>query len=228
MTEKNFSRRSMLKGIGVGGSMTVLPGVASAREGDDPDFARPAPRRVEELRSTYMDPAAVDRVVEAHAADVLEELEAEGYLDEASVDALPTETIHDDKRALPPEERLEGAAVDAITWDGEETAVISASVNTDTHSVSVYVQPERGESYAFVEKPDGTVRTVTTGTDCCPNGTWSMTSCSPTGCQDMSLFGMHWELECCCSGRCENYRCGYTCKFKSSGCFCPGGDDFPC
>ncbi|AEN05003.1 hypothetical protein Halar_1254 [halophilic archaeon DL31] len=101
------------------------------------------------MEKQYLNPEAREQAVDRHASGLLEELTQRGILEQDSVDALPLETFTQ-RRHIPSDfdKRLNG--VTSVGRDGERTALLMISEQNEEYTIGIYVQPERGVSYANV------------------------------------------------------------------------------
>lgn len=203
-SNNSISRRRVLEGLGTGAAALGTIGSASARQSNELESAT---RR--SLARRYESPSLSRTLVADHGRETLEMLAEHGYLEDASVDRLPLDTHFEERTAIRPESPRNGFAVTAIEADGVATAHITVSFATESHDVALYVQPERGTSYAVVVEESGREvfvhpeATEPMDDDCSYNYT----------CGDVcDSYGRQWNIEekCCPGLGCETT--GRTCS----------------
>lgn len=150
-TGKQFPRRNVLKKIGttaaVGAGLGFSSGSASAIEMKG------------SLQRRYQSPDVLQAAFRQHADGIVETLRAEGLASESfDLDSLTFEVSSDDGLVDPSYE--DGTAqVAAVKEQGTFTAVGSVSTSSNGNEISLFVQPEREEAYAFVD-PSGSEETL--------------------------------------------------------------------
>lgn len=104
------------------------------------------------LRSRYETHAAVQRVLDSHASDLLDRLEAADLLPTADVSEL--DAFATDSDAVADADAVEVmSTVDHRT--GVETAVVRVTQRTEDADLDLFVLPEAGRSYATVDQRGG-------------------------------------------------------------------------
>jgi hypothetical protein len=191
------SRRRVLGAIGATAGAVAASGVASAA--DTASF-QAGLARAQEVKAGYGSSAAVEAAVEAHAADLTDQLADRGLLDAGDASALalaePTTSVAEYHAAL---DRGEPAVhVDALeTDDGVLTAHISASVWTDQGRLSVHVQPGTGEAHAMLRDGDGGGTLFSDGDVGTAKDCWyECSACEKTWCSSDAPY-REYEKYCC-------------------------------
>lgn len=141
--DDSFDRRHILKAIGgaaAGGASLAASGVASAERS--------------ELEKRYDDRASLLDAFREHAADLPAALADAGVVDEEfDFERLDVEVDPAATKVRPTDD--DGRAGVTVTQArGPRSALGMISTSTDDHGITLYVQPQRDESYAVVE-PEG-------------------------------------------------------------------------
>lgn len=203
----SFDRRTVLQTIGA----TALLGVGTvAASGSESTIE--VKRR---LTAAYADEDRLRAALAEHAGAVVATLREEGFLGAGfDVAALNLE-LDPDAGGVAPTAADGRAGVSAVVRDGTATALGMVSTSSEDHDVSLYVQPQREEAYAFVEPKGGGDRLVVTAGDVEPLG-WSYTSCEGC-CMTETVTKVTWN----CTDACRVYDtdCGCSC-----GCYSPSCD----
>lgn len=193
----SMDRRSVLKAVGA----SAVGGVAFS--GSAIASQHPAPERLTRIKARFADPVAARETVAEHADVLLDELADRGVLATASVSAFPAGEL------LTPgtySHADEGATVRGARIDGEWDAEVATSTETESHTVELVVQPNRGRSYALVDPKDG-------------GDTYRLTS-DQTG--DVSIeTHCHYESQCLSYFACNS---GSYCQRQERHCCDDDGD----
>lgn len=124
------------------------------------------------------------------------------------MDHLPLDTHLAERASLAPGEDRSGFAVTAVETHGVATALVTVTFSAGGDDVALYVQPERGTSYATVVEESG--REVFLH----PEAAEPMDDCSYNyTCGDVcDSYGRQWNVEekCCVGLGCETT--GRTCS----------------
>lgn len=149
MSEKtDTTRRELLEKIGSVG----VAGAALSTVGSRNVEARMKERNA--LLDEYRDEVRLRRTLVEQASTLEKTLVDEGFVptdfDFESTDFTTDEEI----KHIDPTAQSDATQVATTRVDGEQTAVILHPVETDTHSIHVYVQPEREHAYARVTSKD--------------------------------------------------------------------------
>jgi len=197
------TRRNVLRRLGaaaaVGAGLGATTGTATAIE------------TKHRLSQAYSDEEELRAAFERHGDGLRDALVAEGVVGsnfdfgDLAFDVDPDET------GLEPSAADGVAGVTAFREDGEFTAFGSVSTSTDTHELALFVQPQRGKTYALAEPKAGDRRIGVT-----ESGT-STESCQYTECESCCDENYRTEKtydccieECCCvviDSSCECFDC---------------------
>lgn len=196
--EKTFDRRSVLKTVGAS-AMTGLAvtGSASAQTLPTSEMNR--------VEAAYSDSVRAQWTVAEHADTVLAELADRGYLDTRGAEAFDFSAVGTDSK---------DASVMSLFKDDQATAEVKATVETETHEVTVVVHPQLGESYASA-KPLADADPITVrdeGGDVSTQGCWTESRCT---CDPCDLNTCVYEERTCCDGLSDGVDCG---NWSDSGC----------
>ena len=201
--EDAFDRRSILKGIGsaaAGGAALAAPGIAAAEE--------------PELERRYADEAGLREAFREHAADLPAALAEAGVVSDAfDFDRLAFE-VDPDATGMQPTDPDGRAGVTVTRALGPRSALGMISTSTDAHDISLYVQPQRDESYAVVEPKDDGDRFIVTD-----EGDVTTTGCAGYTCTCERCYnpnGVMYYVE-------EYYECNYDCTdcwVEDTSCEC--------
>lgn len=192
MSEENtFDRRNVLKHIGgaAAGSLAVASsGLASAENA--------------ELEERYAGREGLLDAFGEHAADLPPALAEAGVVsEEFDFDRLDFE-VDPDATKMKPTDADGRAGVTVVRGSGTPTALGMVSTSADDHEISLYVQPQRGESYAFVEPKGDGDRFVVTDDDEVTTLGCTYKSCTCERCYNPQ--GVMWYYE-------EEYHCNTSC-----------------
>jgi hypothetical protein len=189
--DKHLDRRSVLKAIGttavVGAGLGSVTGSAVAQSEAD------------QLARNYDDETRLRFAFEQHAGGVRQTLVDEGIVAEDFDFGTLEFDLDSGAKGLEPtaEDRLAG--VTGLV-DGPTSAFGFVSTSSDTHEISLYVQPERDDAYALVEPLGGGERLLVQESSVSPTG------CTYTECQN----------ECCTEDYKEKYY--YDCDSNCQNC----------
>lgn len=200
--DNRLDRRSVLKTIG---SAAVAGVGVSATTG-----TVAAVQTKRRLTRAYSDETRLRFAFEQHGEGLRQTLVDEGFVAEDFEFGALDFDVDPEVIGVEPtaDDRLAGVA--AITQDGTATAFASVSTSSDTHDISLFVQPERDEAYALVEPKGGGDRVLVTEDEVSPQG------CSYEGCTtdccggDKEAYYKTWD----CDSNCEN------CKVVDASCTC--------
>jgi hypothetical protein len=201
-SEREASRRTVLRTVGAAGLAAAATGSASAQDTDLGAMASVADR--------YAAPSAAREAATEHAGRVLSELADRGYLDAGDASAFDFSPVGTDR---------DGARTMSLRMDGTVTAQIAATRSTDGHEITLVVRPELGESYASVKPTDGgsglTVRDD--GGDVGTQGCWTESRCT---CEVCDLNSCIYQERNCCDGLSDGVDCGSWSDEGCCGCCC--------
>lgn len=191
--DNQFNRRSVLKtvgsaavaGIGLGASSNSVAAVETKRR----------------LTRAYSDERRLRAAFEQHAEDIRRTLVAENFVAEEFAFSDLTIDIDPNESGLDPTAEDGRAGVTGVTEDGTATAFASVSTSSETHELTLFVQPERDEAYALVEPADGGDRMLVTDSEVRPQG------CIKDECTTD-----------CCGGDKESYLKQYECDVNCENC----------
>ena len=200
--EFGINRRSVLKRVGaVAASGAALAGAASGQA----DARR--------LEAQYDDPVRLSNAFDEHAADLPAALVEAGVVREAfDFEGLDFE-VDSGVNGLEPADADGVAGVTTAPIEGSPTALGMVSTSSDTHEISLFVQPEYDKSYAIVEsKSDGDQLLISDDGDVTPLG------CTYTTCGDYECYPGSWpncpETTWVCDHNCQN------CEAYETECEC--------
>lgn len=200
-THDELDRRSMLRAVGTSAITGIaLTGNAAAQQ-------RTTRKQLQQIRSTYDDPSAVEQAIRTTAGGLLSNLSERGLLSEGTVSELD----------------VDDADVKTVHIDGIASARIGVTTTIDSHDLTVVVFPEAEQSRAYVDPADGEAYgltadgSVTTSNDCC---CYNEYKCSDVLCEDNpSLLYPYqsYSRECCecpCGGDrvCEDWEPNNCCR----------------
>lgn len=190
--DKHFDRRSVLKSIGATAAASIgLSATATSAAAEEAD----------RIAHNYADETRLRFAFEQHAEGLKRTLVAEGFVAEdfefGSLDFELDESVN----GLHPKSADGLAGVTGAVEGGTPTAFAVVSASSDTHEISMVVQPERDEAYAFVEPEDSDDRFVVTDSEVTPQG------CAYDQCQDT-----------CCSATTRK-RYIYNCDADCQNCY---------
>lgn len=202
--DTEFDRRSVLKTIGAtalaGAGLGAVSGSAAAIESK------------RQLTRGYHDEFRLRTAFEQHGAGLRETLLDAGFVAEdfdfRSVDF----ELDADVTGLEPSSDDRRAGVTAVYEEGTMTAFGMVSTSSDTHDISLYVQPERDEAYALVEPKSGDDRFIVTESGVSPQGCSYQTcgSCCADGYSTLKTYN--------CDSNCRN------CSLYDTDCGCSDDD----
>ncbi|USZ68581.1 hypothetical protein NGM10_02290 [Halorussus salilacus] len=200
MSEENtLNRRNVLKQLGgaAAGSLAIASsGVASAEKPD--------------LEERYAGRASLREAFRDHAADLPAALADAGVVSEEFDFEQVDFAVDPDATKVRPTDADGRAGVTVVAASGPRSALGMISTSTDDHDISLYVQPQREESYAFVEpKDDGDRFVVTDDGDEVTTLECTYKSCSCERCYNPDGVMYYYE---------EEYRCNTDC----TDCFVEG------
>lgn len=142
------TRRELLEKIGSVG----VAGVALSTVGSKNVEARVQERQA--LLEKYQNEARLRRTLVEQASTLKNTLVDEGFVS-TDFDFESTDfTTDEEVEHIDPTANTDVTQVATTRLDGEQTAVILHPVETETHSIRVYVQPEREHTYARVTSKD--------------------------------------------------------------------------
>lgn len=203
-SDDQFDRRSVLKILGAtavaGAGLGVASGLGAARTRKDA-HAR-----------AYADERRLRTVFAQHGEGLRQTLVDEGVLPRDFDFGSVSFDVDDDVRSLEPVGEDRHASVTAHDVRGTRTAILALSKRTDSHDVTLYVQPERDEAYAVVEPQDSDERFVATE-DAVTTADCDFDVCTNSCCDSYSATEEHWDCQEEAGG------CG-NCYVTDLGCNC--------
>ena len=209
MSEENsgFDRRSVLKALGttamVGAGLGAAAGSGAARVDDD-EFAK-----------AYADETRLRFAFAQHAEGVRRTLADEGFVAEDFDFWSLRFDIDEDVEGIDPTTDDRVAGVSSLLDHGEPTAFGMVSTSSDTHEISLYVQPHRDEAYALVEPKGGDERFIVKDSEVTPQGC-TYKSCSNDCCSDLTSYRYQYDCGSDCRD-CVVYR--KWCECEDSTCY---------
>lgn len=187
---ERFDRRTLLKTIGstavAGIALGATSGAAAAVETDD------------RLARAYSDERRLKIAFQQHGEDLRTTLVDEGFVSEDFDFGALSFDIDESATGLDPTDEDHVAGVTSTTQEGTTTAFASVSTSSDTHEISLFVQPERDKAYALVESKASGERVMVFDSDVSPAGCLK-DKCTSDSCST------------CYSVR-ETYDCGDDCQ----------------
>ncbi|WP_152419158.1 hypothetical protein [Natrinema gari] len=218
------SRRKVLRTMGTSGAVATGIAVSSNTVSARSEYES----ELQKLEQKYDSKQSIQRAIDEHSLATLQLLSKHDIIDKPSSSSLPlgqSINIADVESA----QNRDGFAVTSIVEDGEATGFIAISHTTDDRDLSLYVQPEREESYAYVRDDEGTKLfqsksredepsessedgTVTTLQDC--SEVCYESRCTNRDCYVIWNVGVDYK---CCVDENGNEECNRT---GSSGCQC--------
>ena len=198
--DKRFDRRSVLKAIGttavVGAGLGASTGNVAAIE------------TKQRLTEAYHDEMRLRTAFARHGAGLRANLVEEGFVSEDFEFASVGVDLDADVTGLEPSADDRLAGVTAVFEEGTATAFGMLSTSSDTHEISLFVQPERDLAYAMAEPKDGGDRVIVTESDVTPTGCsyQSCGSCCTTDYKTLKTYDCDpdctncqlWDTECSC------------------------------
>ncbi|WP_158058672.1 hypothetical protein [Halorussus halophilus] len=195
--EKTFDRRSMLKTVGA----SAAAGLAATGSVS----ATVPTSEMNHVEAAYSDSVRAQWAVAEHADTVLAELADRGYLDARGADAFDFSAVGTDAK---------DASVMSLYKDERATAEVKASVETETHEVTVVVHPQLGESYASA-KPLADADPITVRDEGGEVTTEACVTESRCTCDPCDLNSCVYQERTCCT----NYGDGTDCTaWSDEGC----------
>lgn len=188
--DKQLDRRSVLKTIGSAAILSTGVGLAST-----PAAAQKADR----IARNYDDPTRLRFAFAQHAEGVRQTLIEEGLVSEDFDFGSLEFDLDPNADGLEPTAEDHRAGVSGVV-DGTLSAFGFVSTSSDTHDISLYVQPERDEAYALVEPLGSNERFLVRESSVSPTG------CAYTECQN----------ECCSEDYKKKYY--YDCNSQCTDC----------
>jgi hypothetical protein len=185
-----LDRRSVLKALGT--TAAVGTGLAASTGSAAAQVAR-----------TYGDESSLRAAFEAHGGDLRDTLVAEGIVSEDFAFGDLSFSIDPDATGLAPTAEDGLASVGVSSGNGPTSALGVVSTSSDTHDISLYVQPQRGEAYARVVPQDGGDTLKVSGDGVTPEG------CEYTKCVDDGD---------CTSSYCYTKKEYYSCDSSCNNC----------
>lgn len=194
-----FDRRTVLKRIG-----TAATGAAT--------FAASAQAR--DLEGQYDDRASLLGAFDEHAADLPAALVDAGVVDEEFDFGELDVEFDPELTGMRPTEVDGVAGVTVAYGQGPATALGMISTSTDDHEISLYVQPQRDESYAVVEPADGGDRFVVTDVGDVTTLGCAGWNCTCERCDNPNGAIYYWEEYIECNADCTD------CWVQDTSCSC--------
>lgn len=203
--DKQFDRRSVLKTIG----STAVAGIAlGATSGSAAAIKTP-----HHLETAYSDPTRLRFAFAQHGEGVRQTLIENGIVAEDFDFGDLTFGVDTSVNGLEAEAADHSATVTAHTVEGTMTAIGAVSTSTDTHDITLYVQPERDEAYAFVDPKNSDERFVATDSELEPSSCgWA--ECTSNCCAEDTATKEYWECTIDGSGNCTD------CFISDTACSC--------
>ncbi|WP_367176316.1 hypothetical protein [Haloarcula rubripromontorii] len=222
------TRRNLLKKMSAGAvvsSTVTISGteVVSAEE------VEKQKREIDQITEEYEDVDTAQNTFENNSQDVLEMLKSGGYLESSGLSQFPALDQHHTKFSERTDTILTttmGSEKKVGTNTGNRSALLGVTTKRENVSVKLYVLPDSGYSYAYVEKgekriivdptsgprPAGAVNKTCTDELCdhwgsvcmCYENKWEKVECKDGECHTVDT-GCGGE---CCHGACPDSICG--------------------
>lgn len=233
----SITRRSILKSAGVAGTgVAGATGIVSGETDENSDRSTAVATKRKNQKKKLENGNNINKLINKHAKDLLQQLHNYDIIKRPNVSVLATDEKHTDKNSIDLDSDVEGVAVGVFAEENdiEPTTLISIAKTYEQYRISIRIQPENNESYAFVKSTSGGERFVIdpdkepTKLDLSnesPNGGAASTSTRPD-CDGYVSCG----ADCLCINNGRNaayqaieYECtttGTTCQCWVTGEFC--------